>query len=104
MHLRRCEGTSDVVSDRALGLRALGVPDLRVSNGLLNRVSPSIRRRVGAGQRVARSSERGEIRIGARDLWQRGREQRFKKPCINGTRFPLALIMAYVVQDCRVLR
>ena len=26
---------------RVLGLRALGVPDLRVSNGFLNRVSPA---------------------------------------------------------------
>ena len=65
--------------------RALGVPVGRVSSGFLNRVSRARGGRVGAGQRVARSSERGEIRVGARDLLQRGPEQRFKKPCVNMT-------------------
>jgi hypothetical protein len=70
-------------SVRATRGRALGVPAGRVSSGFLNRVSCAHSDRVGAGQRVARSSERGEIRIGARDPWQGGREQRFRKPCVT---------------------
>lgn len=52
--------------------RALGVPDVRVMHGFLNRVSRDGCVCVGAGQRVAHFSRRREVRIAKHDPWCRG--------------------------------